>query len=71
MPEQKNNLKQNLKKLSQIVDWFSSQEEVDVEEGIDKVKQAAQLIKQSKARLKAIENEFEEIKKEIEAEVEK
>ncbi len=62
------NLKTNLKKLEEISDWFDNQEEVDVEEGLNKVKDAVKLIKSSKERLKQIENEFEEIKKEIEPE---
>jgi len=65
------NLNQNLKKLSQITEWFESRQEVDVEEGLKKVKEAASLIKSSKERLKKIENEFEEIKKEIKAEDDK
>ncbi|MBI2038461.1 MAG: exodeoxyribonuclease VII small subunit [Candidatus Nealsonbacteria bacterium] len=56
-------LSSNLKRLSEITDWFENQEEVDVEEGLEKVKEAAALIKKSKERLKAVENEFEEIKK--------
>ena len=63
------NLKNNLKKLEEISSWFSDQEEVDVEEGLNKVKEAVELIKSSKERLKQIENEFEEIKKEISPEV--
>lgn len=63
-------LKNNLKKLAQISDWFEEQTEIDIEEGIKKVKQAAELIKASKMRLKEIENEFKEIKKDIEKEVE-
>ena len=59
------NLSDNLKKLSKITQWFESQEEVDVEEGLKKVKEAASLIKASKERLKEVENEFEEIKKEV------
>lgn len=65
------NLNQNLKKLSQITEWFESREEVDVEEGLKKVKEAALLIKASKERLKKIENEFEEIRKEIKVEDDK
>lgn len=63
--EKGENLNENLKKLSQITDWFENQDEVDVEEGLKKVKEAVELIKSSKARLKGIENEFEEIKKGI------
>jgi len=61
------NLKNNLKKLEEISVWFNDQKEVDVEEGLNKVKEAVELIKASKERLKQIENEFEEIKKEIDA----
>lgn len=55
----------NLKQLAEITAWFDGQKEVDVEEGLKKVKEAAALIKASRERLKAVENEFEEIKKEI------
>ncbi|MBD3208383.1 MAG: hypothetical protein GF370_02940 [Candidatus Nealsonbacteria bacterium] len=71
MPKKKEeqNLNSKLKKLSEIAHWFEEQEEVDVEEGLEKVKEATSLIKQSKKRLKEIENEFEEIKKEAESEL--
>ena len=59
------NLSGNLKQLYEITNWFEKQEEVDIEEGLEKVKDAVVLIKASKERLKAIENEFEEIKKEV------
>ncbi len=68
MPKEKpdiKNLSDNLKKLSEITEWFENQGEVDIEEGLKKVKEAAGLIKASKERLKAVENEFEEIKKEV------
>ncbi len=71
MPKEKletKNLNSNLKRLSEITDWFENQEEVDVEEGLKKVKEAVTLIKASKERLKAVENEFEEIKREVEIE---
>lgn len=60
------NLSANLKKLSEITKWFDSQQEIDVEEGLVKVKEAVRIIKESKERLRQIENEFEEIKKDIE-----
>ena len=60
------NLNIALKRLSEITEWFDSRQEIDVEEGWEKVKEAVSLIKASKERLKAIENEFEEIKKEME-----
>lgn len=59
------NLNNNLKRLAEITKWFDNQEEIDVEEGLKKVKEAVGLIKASKGRLKNIENEFKEIKKEM------
>jgi len=47
-----NNLKDSLKKLKDIVDWFDKQEEVDVEMGLEKVKEGAGIIKESKKQLK-------------------
>ncbi len=61
------NLNNNLKRLAEITEWFDQQEEIDVEEGLNKVKEASALIKASKKRLKAVENEFEEIRKEMNA----
>ncbi|PIP22042.1 MAG: hypothetical protein COX38_02825, partial [Candidatus Nealsonbacteria bacterium CG23_combo_of_CG06-09_8_20_14_all_39_25] len=61
MPKEKpdvKNLNDNLKKLSEIAEWFEGQEEVDIEEGLKKVKEAVALIKASKERLKTVENEF-------------
>jgi len=64
----KTDLSHDLKRLSEIVDWFEEQEDIDIEKGLEKVKEAAILIKGSKKRLTEIENEFEEIKKEIDIE---
>jgi len=66
MTQKKDNLTKSLKEIEKIVNWFESQDEVDVEEGIEKVKVGAKLIKESKKRLEKIENEFEEVKKELE-----
>ena len=63
----KTNLNETLKKLAQIVSWFESQGELDVEKGLEHVKAGAELIKASRERLKEIENEFTEIKKEIQS----
>ncbi len=62
----KNELKNSLKKLEEIIEWFDGQKEVDVEAGLEKVKQGVGLIKVSRERLKTLENEFEEVKKELE-----
>lgn len=61
----KNNLNDNLKKLSEIVRWFEDQKEADVELGLEKVKEGAILIKSCRERLKTVENEFEEIQKQL------
>ena len=62
---EKINLNDTLKKLAQIVSWFESQSELDVEKGLEYVKEGATLIKSSRERLSEIENEFKEIKKSI------
>ncbi len=59
------NLNDTLKKLAGIVSWFESQSDLDVEKGLEYVKEGAALIKASRERLSEIENEFKEIKKEI------
>ncbi|MFH1401811.1 MAG: hypothetical protein ABIG40_02510 [Parcubacteria group bacterium] len=65
MAKEKINLNNNLKRLAEITAWFDTQDEIDVEEGLRLVKEAVGLISASRERLKAVENEFEEIKKEI------
>lgn len=64
----KPSLGEALKKLEAIVGWFDEQEAVDVEQGLEKVKEGVVLIKESKARLKEVENEFAVVKKELEKE---
>lgn len=59
------NLNDTLKKLANIVSWFESQSELDVEKGLEYVKEGASLIKASRERLGEIENEFKEIKKDL------
>jgi exonuclease VII small subunit len=59
------NLKESLKKLNTIVSWFESQEDLDVEKGLEYVKEGTLLIKASREKLSKIENEFKEIKKDI------
>lgn len=68
MPEKKKkeeNLNDNLKQLAEITAWFGNQKEIDLEVGLEKVKEAAALIKKSKEQLNSIENEFKEIEKEF------
>lgn len=62
------NLGENLKKLAKIAEWLEAQEqsdEPDFDEGLTKVREAVGLIKQSRERLTEVENEFEEIRKEL------
>lgn len=66
MADKKFNLKESLRKLNEIAAWFENQEEVDVEVGLEKVKEGAKLVKDCKSRLSEIENEFEKVRKEIE-----
>lgn len=68
MVEKKVNLKESLSRLNGIVEWFDEQEEVDVEVGLEKVKEGAELIKACKKRLSEVENEFKEIQKDIDKE---
>jgi exonuclease VII small subunit len=56
------NLNDNLKRLKEIVSWFESQSELDVEKGLELVKEGGDLVKMSRQRLAQIENEFKEIK---------
>ncbi|NQV13514.1 MAG: exodeoxyribonuclease VII small subunit [Parcubacteria group bacterium] len=65
MPKEEANISESLNKLEDIVSWFDEQEDVDVEEGLKKVKAGASLIKDLKGRLKEVENEFEEVKKDL------
>ncbi len=65
LPSSGGEISKNLKNLEAIVGWFSSQTEVDVEQGLERVKQGAELIKTLKKQLAEVENEFEVIKKDI------
>ncbi len=65
-----NNLSESLKKLDTIVTWFNDQKQPDLEAGLEKMKEGVELIKQSKTRLKEIENEFEEVQKSLTKELE-
>jgi len=66
MPEKKIDLSKNLKKLEEISFWFENQKELNIEEGLKKVKTALILVKESKKELQNVKNEFEEIEKDFE-----
>lgn len=60
-------ISEQLGDLEKILKWFEAQKEVDVERGLEKTKEGVVLIKSLRSRLKEVENEFEEIKKDLEA----
>lgn len=59
----KTNFKQAIKELEEINTWFQ-QENIDLDEGLVKLKRGKELIKICKEKLKEVENEFVEIKDE-------
>lgn len=63
--KEKNNIQTELAKLETIVQWFEKQEELDLEEGLKKVREGAAIATELKGKLKAVENEFQELKKEL------
>ncbi len=62
MKENDKKVSESLSKLESIAEWFEKQEEIDLEEGLEKVKQGAEIIKDLKTKLEGIKNKFEEIK---------
>lgn len=64
--KEKSKITEDLAKLKKIVEWFEAREEVDVEEGLEKVKEGSEIVKRLKTRMGEIENEFEMVKKDLE-----
>lgn len=50
--------------IEEINQWFQN-EDVDLDEGLSKFRRGLELIKKCRVRLKQVENEFIEIKKEF------
>lgn len=63
--EPKADISQSLEKLEAIVRWLDEQDQVDVQEGLKRVREGAVLVKDLRARLKEVENEFEEVKRDL------
>lgn len=63
------NFSKLFRQLQQIVAWYDQQRELDVEEGLSKARQAAELIKLCSKRLSQLENEFVKIKAELDGAV--
>lgn len=59
-----------IKELEEINRWFQS-EDFDLEKGLAKIRRGFKLIQKCRNRLKRVENEFTEIKKEFAVEEEK
>lgn len=53
--------------IEEINQWFQN-EDIDLDKGLEKFRQGLELIKKCKSRLKQVENEFTEIKKEFDVE---
>ena len=64
--QDKDSISQSLARLESIVQWLDDQEHVDVAEGLEKIREGAVLVKELRARLKEVENEFMEITKDLE-----
>jgi exonuclease VII small subunit len=62
---QEDSLQDTLEELESIVGWFDKQDKPDVEKGLEKVKRGVKLIKSSKGKFKELENEFANVKKEL------
>jgi len=48
MSKEGKKVKESLNKLESIVDWFDKQEDIDLEEGLEKVRVGAEIIKDLK-----------------------
>lgn len=64
--DKKENISKLLADLESAIGWFEKQKDLDLEEGLKKVREGAGLIKELKKRLQDVENEFNDIKKELE-----
>ncbi|OGG61305.1 hypothetical protein A3C87_01060 [Candidatus Kaiserbacteria bacterium RIFCSPHIGHO2_02_FULL_49_34] len=63
--ENKKTLQEILAELKEISAWFDGQEEIDVEAALAKVKDGAQLVKEGKALLAGLENQFTELQNDL------
>ena len=68
MDDQNFDFKKSIEELEQINRWFQD-EEVDLDEGLQKLRRGKDLIKKCRDRLKNVENEFIKIKEEFKEEV--
>lgn len=57
-------IKKSLNELQEITEWFQ-EDEIDLDKGLEKLKDGVKIIKQCRKRIQEIENEFVDIKKEL------
>jgi len=67
MAEEKFNFTKAYKEIEEINTWFQ-QEDINLDEALEKYERGMELIKKCKNRLRQSENKFEEIKKKYEPE---
>jgi len=63
--DKKIDLKKNLTDLADIVKWFEDKKDVDLDASLEKVREAAKIIKESRTRIQDVENSFREIEKDL------
>ncbi len=59
-----NELRSSLKKLEELTEWFQ-EKDIDLDVGLKKLKEGIDIIKSCRSKIKEIENEFIEIKKDL------
>jgi len=67
MPDEKFNFTKAYQEIEEINEWFQN-EEIDLDEALQKYEKCMDLINKCKERLREAENKFEEIKKKYTAE---
>jgi len=63
-----NSIKEEFKKLQNIVEWFEKQTDLDIDLALENMRVATAIIKNLNQQLKYAENEFLDLQKELEAE---
>lgn len=61
-------IQNQLKKLEAIATWFEKEDDFDIEEGLVKVREGADLVKALKERIQAVENEFRVLEQDLKVE---
>lgn len=66
MSDTKFDFTKSIKELEEINRWFQN-EDIDLDEGLTKLRTGKELIRKCRERLKEVENEFIEISKDVAA----